>query len=150
MLGVMAAPSDSQPANLRPEMIFYDGRCALCHGTVKFVLKRDQSGTAFRFAPLQGKTFSERVPETTRKMLPDSIVVLTDEGALLVRSDAFVHILARLGGGWKFVAGVLRVIPRPMRDVIYNFIARVRYGVFGTRSDVCPLAPPDLRSRFDP
>lgn len=131
-------------------MLFYDGHCALCHGAVKFVLKRDAAGEAFRFAPLQGETFAARVPEAARRSLPDSIVVLTREGALLVRSDAFVHILERLGGGWKFLAGMLRVIPRPIRDVVYNFVARVRYRVFGTRTDVCPIVPPELRSRFDP
>ncbi len=145
------APSESAtPSDLQAEMLFYDGHCALCHGAVKFVLKHDRSGAAFRFAPLQGETFVARVPESARKDLPDSIVVLPDRGALLVRSDAFLHILVRLGGGWKILAAVLRVIPRPLRDVVYNFIARVRYRVFGTRSDVCPVVPLELRSRFDP
>jgi predicted DCC family thiol-disulfide oxidoreductase YuxK len=139
------APNDPEA-----EMLFYDGHCALCHGAVKFVLKRDHSGGAFRFAPLQGETFVARVQESARKNLPDSIVVLTDRGALLVRSDAFLHILTRLGGNWKRMASVLRLIPQALRDVVYNFVARVRYRVFGTRSDVCPIVPPELRSRFDP
>lgn len=146
----MSAPQPVAPAKSQPEILFYDGHCALCHGAVKFVLKRDRTGASFRFAPLQGKTFALRVPETVRRGMPDSIVVLTREGALLVRSDAFVHILARLGGTWKLVAGMLRAIPRPVRDVAYNFIARIRYRVFGTRTDVCPVVPPELRSRFDP
>lgn len=137
------------PANLPTEMLFYDGHCALCHGAVKFVLKHDRSGGAFRFAPLQGETFAAHVPESARKDLPDSIVVLTDAGALLVRSDAFLYILMRLGGGWKILASMFRVIPRFVRDVAYNFVARIRYRVFGTRSDVCPIVPPELRSRFD-
>jgi predicted DCC family thiol-disulfide oxidoreductase YuxK len=138
------------PAERQAEMLFYDGHCALCHGAVKFVLKRDRTGRAFRFAPLQGETFRARVPENARKDLPDSIVVLTERGDLLVRSDAFLHILRRLGGGWKVLAGLLRVIPRALRDAVYNFIARVRYRVFGTRTDWCPVAPPELRARFDP
>jgi predicted DCC family thiol-disulfide oxidoreductase YuxK len=146
----MPAPQAVLRAESRPEILFYDGRCALCHGTVKFVLKHDRAGAAFRFAPLQGETFALRVPETARRNVPDSIVVLTREGTLLVRSDAFVHILARLGGGWKVLAAMLRVIPRLLRDMVYNFVARVRYRVFGTRTEVCPVVPPDLRSRFDP
>lgn len=129
-------------------MLFYDGYCALCHSAVKFVLKRDRSGAAFRFAPLQGETFALRVSETARKVLPDSIVVLTREGTLLLRSDAFVHILARLGGKWKLLAGMLRLIPRRFRDAVYNFVAHIRYRVFGTRTEVCPLVPTELRSRF--
>jgi predicted DCC family thiol-disulfide oxidoreductase YuxK len=145
----MTSSPSVPPNDLQAEMLFYDGHCALCHGAVKFVLKRDRSGTAFRFAPLQGETFAARVPESARKNLPDSIVVLTDHGALLVRSDAFLHILARLGGNWKRMASALRLIPRPLRDVVYNFVARVRYRVFGTQPDVCPIVPPELRSRFD-
>jgi predicted DCC family thiol-disulfide oxidoreductase YuxK len=132
------------------EILFYDGHCALCHGAVKFVLKHDRSGGAFRFAPLQGATFQSRVPAAARAELPDSVVVLTQDGALLVRSSAFVHVLRRLGGGWKILAGLIAVVPRTLRDLIYNFIARVRYRVFGKRDDLCPIVPLELRDRFDP
>jgi len=138
------------PASTNPELLFYDGHCGLCHRAVKFVLKHDRSGNAFRFAPLQGSTFQSRVFPEQRAALPDSIVVLTDAGSLLVRSDAFVHILRRLGGGWRFLGGIVDVIPRSLRDLAYDFIARVRYRVFGKRDDLCPIVPPDLRARFDP
>jgi len=131
-------------------MLFYDGHCGLCHGAVKFVVKRDRAGHAFRFAPLQGPTFEARVPAERRGGLPDSIIVLTNEGALLARSDAALHILRRLGGGWKVLAGAFAVIPRALRDAAYNFIARIRYSIFGKRDDLCPIMPPDLRARFDP
>jgi predicted DCC family thiol-disulfide oxidoreductase YuxK len=132
------------------EYLFYDGHCGLCHRAVKFVLKHDRSGRAFRFAPLQGETFAARVPAERRAGLPDSIVVLTDDGSLLVRSAAFLHILRRLGGGWVAVASVLGVIPRGLRDFVYDLVARIRYRVFGRRDDVCPIVPPELRARFDP
>ncbi|HXJ16551.1 MAG TPA: DCC1-like thiol-disulfide oxidoreductase family protein [Candidatus Polarisedimenticolia bacterium] len=138
------------PATSQSEMLFYDGHCALCHRTVKFVLKHDRSGKAFRFAPLQGPTFQARVHAGELASLPESIVVLTEQGLLLVRSNAFLHILRRLGGGWKTLAGAVAVIPRPLRDAVYDLIARVRYRVFGTRQDWCPVVPPDLRARFDP
>ena len=138
------------PASPSSELLFYDGHCGLCHRAVKFVLKHDRSGNAFRFAPLQGSTFQSRVFPEQRAALPDSIVVLTDAGSLLVRSDAFVHILRRLGGGWSFLASLIDVIPRSLRDLAYDFIARVRYRVFGKRDDLCPIVPPDLRARFDP
>jgi predicted DCC family thiol-disulfide oxidoreductase YuxK len=138
------------PSETQPETIFYDGHCALCHGTVKFALRRDRSGAAFRFAPLQGQTFKQRVPTAHRQNVPDSIVVLTREGSLLVRSDAIVHILRGLGGGWRPIARILVAIPRALRDAGYNFIARIRYRVFGKRDDLCPVVPPELRARFDP
>jgi predicted DCC family thiol-disulfide oxidoreductase YuxK len=130
-------------------MLFYDGYCGLCHRAVKFVLKHDKTGKAFRFAPLQGETFSTSVPEEKRAGLPDSIVVRTRDGALLARSAAFIHILQRLGGGWRVLAAVLSVVPRALRDAVYDFVARVRYRIFGRRDDVCPIVPAELRKRFD-
>jgi predicted DCC family thiol-disulfide oxidoreductase YuxK len=132
------------------EILFYDGHCGLCHRAVKFALKHDRSGNAFRFAPLQGPTFQARVPADRRASLPDSIVVLTESGELLVRSNAFLHILRRMGGGWRILAGMFAVIPRPLRDLIYDFVARVRYRIFGKRDELCPIVPPELRARFDP
>ena len=137
----------SQP---NTETLFYDGHCGLCHRTVLFVVKHDRSGDAFRFAPLQGETFLARVPLDRRAELPDSVVVLTEDGKLLVRSEAIVHILRRLGGGWGTVAAIIGIVPRAVRDAVYNMVARVRYRVFGKREELCPVAPADLRARFDP
>jgi len=137
------------PPSAAPDLLFYDGHCALCHGAVKFVVKRDRPAF-FHFAPLQGVTFQSRVPPEKRAGLPDSVVVVTPDGALLVRSDAFLHIFRKLGGGWRFLAGLLGAVPRPVRDAVYTLIARVRYRVFGTRDELCPIVPPDLRARFEP
>ena len=131
-------------------MLFYDGHCGLCHRAVKFVLRHDPDGRAFRFAPLQGDTFQALVPPHRRAGLPDSVVILTRDGALLVRSNAFLHIFRELGGGWSVLAGMLQIIPRFVRDAVYDFIARIRYRVFGRRDDWCPVTPPELRARFDP
>jgi predicted DCC family thiol-disulfide oxidoreductase YuxK len=132
------------------EYLFYDGHCGLCHRAVKFVLRHDRRGTAFRFAPLQGETFLARVAKERRKGLPDSWVVLTREGELLVRSAAFLHIFKRFGGRWRVLATVLSVAPRGLRDFVYDGVARIRYRVFGRPEDLCPLVPAELRARFDP
>jgi predicted DCC family thiol-disulfide oxidoreductase YuxK len=132
------------------ETLFYDGHCGLCHRAVKFVLKRDREGKHFRFAPLQGETFKSKVPEDRRATMPDSMIVETSEGSLLLRSDAWIHILRRLGGGWRLAAALLSAIPRSVRDLVYDFIASIRYRIFGRRDDLCPIVPPDIRIRFDP
>ncbi len=131
------------------ERIFYDGHCGLCHWAVKFVIARDPQGRLFRYAPLQGATFATLVSAERRAELPDSVVVLTDDGRLLIRSDAFIHILRRLGGFWRAMGAIIAAIPRAIRDGVYNFIARVRYRIFGRRPEVCPVTPPELRARFD-
>lgn len=139
-----------EPTAEKTETLFYDGHCALCHRTVKFVLKHEKGGVAFRFAPLQGTTFQALVPAEKRSGLPDSIVIMTADGVLLARSDAVVHLLRRLGGAWRILSAILAVVPRVVRDAGYDFIARVRYRVFGNRQDLCPVVPQELRSRFDP
>jgi predicted DCC family thiol-disulfide oxidoreductase YuxK len=137
------------PSSPIPETLFYDGGCALCHRAVRFVLKHDPTGAAFRFAPLHGETFRSKVPAALRSALPDSLAVLTRDGRLLVRSQAVLHVLRNLGGPWKTAAAFLRWIPRPLADMLYTLVARVRYRVFGRREDVCPVSGV-LRSRFDP
>jgi predicted DCC family thiol-disulfide oxidoreductase YuxK len=132
-----------------PERLFYDGSCALCHWAVRFVLARDADGRAFRFAPLDSDAFRRIAPETVRAALPDSLVVETRDGRLLTRSAAVVHILGRLGRPWRLLGGVARVFPRALLDALYDFVARVRYRVFGREPEACPLIPRQLRSRFD-
>jgi predicted DCC family thiol-disulfide oxidoreductase YuxK len=134
----------------RTEELFYDGHCGLCQRAVRFILAEDTGGTAFRFAPLQGETFLARVGQERREGLPDSVVVLTRDGELLLRSTAFLHIFRRLGGGWRVLAALLSVVPRRLRDLVYDLVARIRYRVFGRREDLCPIVPAELRARFDP
>jgi predicted DCC family thiol-disulfide oxidoreductase YuxK len=143
---LFAVPQDT----LRAEYLFYDGHCGLCHGAVKFVLQHDHDGKAFRFAPLQGETFAARVAPEWRAGLPDSMVVLTRDGHLLVRSDTYLHILRRLGGAWAVLARIQSIVPRPLRDFVYDGVARVRYRIFGRRDELCPIVAAELRTRFDP
>ena len=132
-----------------PERLFYDGSCALCHWAVRFVLARDRDGHAFRFSPLDSDAFRKAAPEAVRTALPDSLVVETRDGRLLTRSSAVIHILGRLGTPWRVLGGVARVLPRALLDGLYDFVARVRYQVFGREADACPVIPKQLRSRFD-
>ena len=130
------------------EIVFYDGNCGLCHGAVRFLMAEDADGTAFRFAPLHGPTFLERVPEGDRDGLPDSVVVLTADGRLLWQFAAVRHLLARLGGLWGGLDWLLAPVPRGLGDRVYEAIARVRHRLFARPKDACPLLPPELRARM--
>jgi predicted DCC family thiol-disulfide oxidoreductase YuxK len=130
-------------------MVFYDGACGLCHCTVGFAIARDRDGRLFRFAALGGETFRRLVPEALRAGLPDSIVVLTPGGALLTRSAAVIHILERIGGPWRLTGRLLTLVPRRIRDLGYDGVARVRHRLFRRPTDVCPVTPPELRGRFE-
>jgi predicted DCC family thiol-disulfide oxidoreductase YuxK len=131
------------------ETIFYDGHCGLCHRFVRFLLAEDPEGRAFRFAPLQGMAFRAAVPEARRAGLPDSIVLRAGNGALLVRSSAVVHALDRLGGLWRLGGRLAVLLPRPLRDGVYDLVARLRHRLFRSPEESCPLVPEALRRRFD-
>ena len=129
--------------------VFYDGDCGFCHRSVRFLAAHDRGG-AFRYAPLGGPTFDALVPPERRAGLPDSLVVRTAEGAVLVRSEAALHCLRRLGGGLRALATVLAWLPRPLRDAAYDAFARVRHRLFARPADACPVPGAALRARLDP
>ncbi len=143
-------PGWIRPLPASTEMLFYDGHCGLCQRSVRLILAEDAAGTAFRFAPLQGETFQSSIPAPERGALPLSLVVRTEKGALLTRSAGVLHILRRLGGVWRLLAGVLVLLPAAVRDRLYDGVARVRLHLFARPAEACPLMTPQLRARFDP
>jgi predicted DCC family thiol-disulfide oxidoreductase YuxK len=132
----------------QPELLFYDGGCGLCHRAVRFALWADTKGRAFRFAPLGGATFDALVAPDDRQRLPDSLVVRTRDGRLFTRSTGALYVLRRLGSGWRALAFLLSLVPRPIRDAAYDFIARIRFRLFAKPRDVCPVVAAPLRDRF--
>lgn len=129
--------------------IFYDGNCGLCHWFAGAVVRRDRRNV-FRYAPLGGSTFNAAVPVERRADLPDSVVVRTAEGHLLIRSAAVLYVLDQLGGHWSTLTCVVHVIPASLRDAAYNVVARIRRSLWRTPADKCPALSRDLMSRFDP
>jgi predicted DCC family thiol-disulfide oxidoreductase YuxK len=138
-----------QPEQGNADIIFYDGTCGLCHRWVQWVLARDPEGI-FHFAPLQSEMFQKLIPVEFRAMLPDSVVVRTQNGQLLTRSSAALYVVDRLNVRefWRVLASITRLIPKPIRDFFYDAVARVRYRIFGRSDKMCPVLPPELRGRF--
>lgn len=143
-------PGWIRPLSRGTEMLFYDGHCGLCQRSVRLILAEDATGSAFRFAPLQGETFASLLTANERETLPLSLVVRMEKGTLLTRSSAVLHIMRRLGGFWRLLAGVLILLPATLRDRLYNGVARIRHRIFAQPAEVCPLMPLALRARFDP
>lgn len=122
-------------------IVFFDGVCGLCSGFVDFLVRHDRT-RALRYAPLQGITAAqfERLPRHL-----DSVVVVHGD-QVLVKSDAALTALSRLGGVWRLTA-VARVIPRALRDSVYDLIARNRYRWFG-RHEACRIPTADEAAWF--
>ena len=132
------------------DRIFYDGTCGLCHGVVRFVIARMPDICTFRFAPLQGPTFKDVVDVGDREDLPDSLVVQTCRGEVLIRSAASLYIIEQMGWGWRAIAGVSRLVPSAFRDALYDWVARYRSRFFGRPETECPLLPDEFMTCFDP
>ncbi|MEO8601222.1 MAG: thiol-disulfide oxidoreductase DCC family protein [bacterium] len=128
-----------------PLVIFYDGVCGLCDRTVRFVVAHDTVGR-FRFAPLQSDYAAATLAAHGRDARDVDTVCLLDGATLRIKSDAVLAILKHLGSVWR-LASAARVVPRPLRDLGYDVLARHRYRWFG-RFDQCALPPPELRERF--
>lgn len=129
------------------DIVFYDGGCGLCHATVRFVLARDRDAR-FAFAPLDGALFARMLGPDARAILPDSVVLRTRAGELLVRSRAVIEIGRRLGGATGFLASVAGLLPTRLLDLGYAAVARVRRRLFAPPPGACPIVPAHLRARF--
>ena len=134
------APTELLPAD--PPIVLFDGVCNLCSGAVQFLLERD--GGSLRYAPLQsepGRAIQDRFD------LDDADTIVFVEGeAAYTHSTAALRIARHLDSPWSWL-GLLRYVPRPLRDLGYRLVARSRYRVFGTR-DRCLLPTPEIKERF--
>jgi len=119
--------------------------CNLCSGSVQFILKRDPQAK-FKFASLQS-LFGQAKLENhgLNKNNLHSIIFLKDE-KIFQRSDAALEIAKQLNGLWPALY-VFKILPRFLRDGIYNWIASNRYRWFG-KKDACWLPSPELKARF--
>jgi predicted DCC family thiol-disulfide oxidoreductase YuxK len=128
-------------------VVLFDGVCNLCNGTVQFILDRDPRGR-FRFAPLQSEVAARMLAEhgvTIDRSAPYSVLLL-EGGQVYARSAAVLRIAQNLAFPWPGMV-VFFAVPRFVRDAVYRFIARHRYGWFG-RTDACRIPTPALRARF--
>ena len=127
-------------------ILLFDGVCTLCNGAVRFIIERD-SKARFKFASLQsnfGQAALHRLKLPTHEF--DSYVLL-DNGKHYFRSTSAIRVYSQLDGVfWKFISAFY-LIPTPVRDAVYAWVARNRYKWFG-KDDTCMIPTPDITKRF--
>ncbi|HUX46159.1 MAG TPA: DCC1-like thiol-disulfide oxidoreductase family protein [Terracidiphilus sp.] len=139
-------------------LVLFDGHCGLCNRAVRWFLRRDRHDR-LRFAPsssplvqpLIAPLLAQLIPSADA-LAPSTILVLRNPGQptsqqLLIRSAAVLAMLAQLPAPWPAVARTLRLVPHPLRDLVYRLIARIRYRIWG-RYDTCPLPTSAERAHF--
>jgi predicted DCC family thiol-disulfide oxidoreductase YuxK len=128
-----------------PPVVLFDGVCKLCNWSVNFILRRDHKGR-LKLAPLQSD-YGRAVLKEHRKN-PDALdsMMLLEGERLTVKSTAIIRITKYLGGAWPLCMIAL-IIPRFIRDFIYDIIAKNRTRWFG-KYDTCRLPDPEFEDRF--
>lgn len=126
-------------------ILLFDGVCNLCNGTVRFIINKD-SKKSIKFAALQsegGREIIEKI-RLEANYLKSLVLIIGDKYYL--KSDAVFQILTILGGVWKLFY-VFKLIPKSIRDYMYDLIAKYRYKVFG-RKEICMIPTEEIRQRF--
>lgn len=126
-------------------IVFFDGVCGLCNRFVDFLIARD-SKSKLSFAPLRGETAKRLLGKDGPQEAVLLTVILIDSKGMHVKSDAAIRTLSHLGGVWH-LAALFYLVPRPLRDLVYDWVARNRYSWFGKRES-CRLPAPAERARF--
>ncbi len=126
-------------------VVVFDGVCNLCSGAVAFILARERDHL-IRFAAAQSAAGRELLSEFGLDPEKLATFVFIEGGSAHVRSDAALEVARHLRFPWRALR-ILRIVPRPLRDFLYDLIARNRYRWFGKRQS-CMVPTAELRSRF--
>ena len=128
----------------RPIIIF-DGYCAMCSGWARFVLRHDPHGL-FRLVPAQSALGRALYIHYGLDPVDYETNILVEDGVAWFKSQGSIRMAEQLGLPWR-LAAVCRVLARPLRDRLYDAIARNRLRIFGKR-EVCYVSDPQYADRF--
>jgi predicted DCC family thiol-disulfide oxidoreductase YuxK len=126
-------------------LIIFDGVCNYCCGTVNFIIKRDPRGI-FRFAPFQSAAAERILGKYNYPATKLDSFVLIENDKLYTKSEAGLRVQKLLGGIYSLLYAFI-LVPAPIRDAVYDYIARNRYRWFG-KKDECMIPTPEIRNRF--
>lgn len=131
--------------NSAKKIVLFDGVCNLCSGSVQFILKRDKKNQ-FLFGSLQGNYGQEMLRKYRLPANEFNSFMLIEEEKLYTKSSGALRMLKHLGGAWALLY-VFIVVPKFIRDAVYNLVARNRYKWFGKKNE-CWLPGPEWKARF--
>lgn len=126
-------------------IILFDGTCAFCEGSVRFIARRDPAGY-FRFGASQSESGTRVLAAHRVTRNAARSIVLIEDDQVFLKSTATLRIARRMRFPWN-LAAVLLVIPRPIRDAVYALVAAVRHRIAG-ESNACEIPPPEIRERL--
>lgn len=126
-------------------ILLFDGVCNLCNGIVNFVMDHDPDGK-FIFASLQSPEARELLARFNLPSKDFNSVVLVKNDQVFIKSNAALEVAKHLKGIWP-VFTIFKILPRFVRDKVYDILAKNRYRIFGRR-DQCRIPTPEEKNRF--
>ncbi|GAB3428401.1 thiol-disulfide oxidoreductase DCC family protein [Niabella aquatica] len=126
-------------------IILFDGICNLCNSAVQFILKRDEKGV-FKFTALQSDKGKALLAASGMPAAHLKSFVYIHNNKVYTRSDAALKVAAQLSYPARLLSWFI-IVPKFIRDIVYDLIARNRYKLFGRKNE-CMLPTPELRARF--
>jgi predicted DCC family thiol-disulfide oxidoreductase YuxK len=130
---------DQQP------IILFDGVCNFCNSAVNFTLKRNAKANIF-YAPMQSDAGQKLLKQYNLPVDDMESFVFIDKGVAYNRSTGALRVCRYLRGLWPLCYGLI-IVPKFMRDAIYNLVAKNRYKWFGIRQE-CMIPTPEVKARF--
>ena len=127
------------------DIVIFDGVCNLCARSVQFIL-RHESEPRFQFSPVQSAAGARLLTAHGYSAANVATFVFLSEGKVYTRSTAALRIARHFKGPWQLLRA-LWIVPRPLRDLLYDLVARNRYSWFG-KADSCLMPTSELSARF--
>ena len=126
-------------------LLLFDGVCNLCNSSVQYVIKHDKK-QKFKFASLQSDAATEILLQHKVKNSDLNSIILIHNNELYDKSSAILRLL-KIIGGFHSLAYIFIIIPKSIRDVVYDYVAKNRYKWYG-KKDSCMIPTLELKNRF--
>jgi predicted DCC family thiol-disulfide oxidoreductase YuxK len=130
---------------MNENILFFDGICNLCNAFVNLVIDADKK-EKIKFASLQSDFGQNFLRENHFSETEFNSFILFSSGKIYQKSAAVYHLFHLFGGFWKILL-IFNILPRPVSDFFYDFVARNRYKFFG-KNEACRIPTPALKKRF--
>ena len=125
--------------------ILFDGVCNFCNSAINFTIKRDKQNK-IKFAPLQSNAGQQLLQQYNLPTADIKSFVFIEDGKAYTQSTAAIKVCSYLGGLWPWCK-VFLIVPKFIRDGLYNWVAKNRYKWFGQK-EVCMIPTPNVKARF--
>ena len=126
-------------------VILFDGVCNLCNRSVQLIIKHDPAAK-FLFASLQSETGQQLLQQYHLQPNDLNSFILIQDDKVYNRSSGALRVAGQIKGAWKLLYAFM-IVPKFIRDAVYNWIARNRYKWFG-KKNACMVPGPELKARF--